>query len=151
MYSWAWTIYTHYEESCLLLYWKLPIFIKAHDSINFQWIHKFLKRLTWSLLLGRLLHFWVNKPMLNIGYVSNETNEDVRMYTWRIYSSRYLDTLLYMDEVDWDGTEYALEMQYFIYTCNNGRDSRTEIATEGTVNTMDRYRSTMQYDSLSTL
>ena len=26
--------------------------------------------------------------MLNIGYVWNETNTDVRMYTWRIYSSR---------------------------------------------------------------
>ena len=31
--------------------------------------------------------------LLNIGYVSNETNTDVRMYTCRIYSSRYLDTL----------------------------------------------------------
>ena len=28
-----------------------------------------------------------------------EQTKDVRMYTWRIYSSRYLDTLLYMDEV----------------------------------------------------
>ena len=37
--------------------------------------------------------------------VSNETNTDVRMYTWRIYSSRYLDALLYKVE-----TEYALEM-----------------------------------------
>ena len=36
--------------------------------------------------------------LLNIGYVSNETNTDVRMYTCGIYSSRYLDTLLYMDE-----------------------------------------------------
>ena len=33
--------------------------------------------------------------MLNIGYVSNETNTDVRMYTCGIYSSRDLDTLLY--------------------------------------------------------
>ena len=33
--------------------------------------------------------------MLNIGYVSNETNTDVRMYTCRIYSSRDLDTLLH--------------------------------------------------------
>ena len=37
--------------------------------------------------------FWLN--LLNIGYVSNETNTDVHMYTWRIYSSRDLDTLLY--------------------------------------------------------
>ena len=29
------------------------------------------------------------------GHVSNETNEDVRMYTCRIYSSRDLDTLLH--------------------------------------------------------
>ena len=29
------------------------------------------------------------------GVVSNETNEDVRMYTRRIYSSRDLDTLLH--------------------------------------------------------
>ena len=27
-----------------------------------------------------------------------EQTKDVRMYTCRIYSSRYLDTLLYMDE-----------------------------------------------------
>ena len=33
--------------------------------------------------------------LLNIGYVSNETNTDVRMYTCRIYSSRDLDTLLH--------------------------------------------------------
>ena len=33
--------------------------------------------------------------VLNIRYVSNETNTDVRMYTCRIYSSRDLDTLLY--------------------------------------------------------
>ena len=31
---------------------------------------------------------------------ASRTNEDVRMYTWRIYSSRDLDTLLYMDEVE---------------------------------------------------
>ena len=29
------------------------------------------------------------------GHVSNETNEDVRMYICRIYSSRDLDTLLH--------------------------------------------------------
>ena len=34
------------------------------------------------------------------GVVSNETNEDVRMYTWRIYSSRDLDTLLYKLELN---------------------------------------------------
>ena len=33
--------------------------------------------------------------ILMTGVVLNETNEDVRMYTWRIYSSRDLDTLLH--------------------------------------------------------
>ena len=37
--------------------------------------------------------------MLNIEYVSNETNTDVRMYISRIYSSRDLDTLLHKVEV----------------------------------------------------
>ena len=32
------------------------------------------------------------------GVVSNETNEDVCMYIWRIYSSRDLDTLLHKVE-----------------------------------------------------
>ena len=31
---------------------------------------------------------------------ASRTNEDVRMYTCRIYSSRDLDTLLYMDELE---------------------------------------------------
>ena len=43
--------------------------------------------------------------MLNIGYVSNETNEDVRMYTCRIYSSRDLDTLLHK-------VELSMELNY---------------------------------------
>ena len=34
------------------------------------------------------------------GHVSNETNEDVRMYTCRIYSSRDLDTLLHKVELN---------------------------------------------------
>ena len=37
--------------------------------------------------------------LLNIGYVSNETNTDVRMYTRRFYSSIDLDTLLYKLEL----------------------------------------------------
>ena len=52
-----------------------------------------------------------------IGCVSNETNEDVRMYTWRIYSSRYLDTLLHEVEV---GIRITLEEYWFIYTRNKG-------------------------------
>ena len=47
--------------------------------------------------------------LLNIGHVVlvlNETNTDVCMYTSRIYSSRYLDTLLYKVElnVHWNYT-----------------------------------------------
>ena len=38
--------------------------------------------------------------ILMTGHVSNETNEDVRMYTCRIYSSRDLDTLLHKIEVN---------------------------------------------------
>ena len=52
------------------------------------------------------LHFFVellvNKPLLN--EVSNETNKDVRMYTWRIYSGRCNHIAAH----GW--TEYALEM-----------------------------------------
>ena len=50
--------------------------------------------------------------MLNIGYVSNETNEDVHMYTCRIYSSRDLDTLLHkVEEVNNIG-----RMQVYIHS-----------------------------------
>ena len=47
-----------------------------------------------------MLHYGSTNLMLNgcVVLVSNETNTDVRMYTTRIYSSRYLDTLLYTDE-----------------------------------------------------
>ena len=38
--------------------------------------------------------------ILMTGHVSNETNEDVRMYTCRIYSSRDLDTLLHKVELN---------------------------------------------------
>ena len=51
----------------------------------------FLKRCSYSLY---------SDTMLNIGYVSNETNTDVCMYTCRIYSSRDLDTLLYKLELE---------------------------------------------------
>ena len=46
-----------------------------------------------------IVELLINKPLLNA--VSNETNKDVCMYTWKIYSSRYLDTLLYKLELDW--------------------------------------------------
>ena len=38
--------------------------------------------------------------ILMTGHVSNETNEDVRMYICRIYSSRDLDTLLHKVELE---------------------------------------------------
>ena len=38
--------------------------------------------------------------ILMTGVVSNETNEDVHMYIWRIYSSRDLDTLLHKLELE---------------------------------------------------
>ena len=41
----------------------------------------------------------LSRRVLNIGYISNETNTDVRMYNWRIYSSRDLDALLHKVEV----------------------------------------------------
>ena len=71
----------------VILLWKysgcLEICRKLLDSIcRFS----FLKRCSYSLY---------SDTMLNIGYVSNETNTDVRMYTCRIYSSRDLDTLLH--------------------------------------------------------
>ena len=44
--------------------------------------------------------------MLNIKYVLNETNTDVRMYTCWIYSSQDLDTLLYKLELIYIG-EYT--------------------------------------------
>ena len=46
-----------------------------------------------------------------------EQTKDVRMYICRIYSSRYLDTLLHKVEF---GIEYALEKYCFIYTRNKG-------------------------------
>ena len=47
-------------------------------------------------------------PLLNIGYVSNETGTDVRMYSLRIYSSRDLHSLLYMDEMINIGTDVRM-------------------------------------------
>ena len=50
-----------------------------------------------NFFLGNKL---INYSLLDIGYVSNETNTDVRMYICRIYSSRDLDTLLHKVELD---------------------------------------------------
>ena len=50
------------------------------------------------------------------GHVSNETNEDVRMYICRIYSSRDLDTLLHKVELNDEHWKNA----GLIYTRNKG-------------------------------
>ena len=58
--------------------------------------------------------------LLNIGYVSNETNTDVRMYTCRIYSSRDLDTLLHKVEVNNTGRMLVnIYSQQRIEKCEN--------------------------------
>ena len=50
---------------------------------------------------------WI-RVLLNIGYVSNETNTDVCMYIEEFYSSRDLDTLLLKVEVIWNGYHNSL-------------------------------------------
>ena len=50
--------------------------------------------------------------MLNIGYVVNETNTDVCMYTWRIYSSGDLDALLCrVDPIALENTLAFIQLQ----------------------------------------
>ena len=69
---------------------------------------------TWKVMVR--FHLWWHAPgrgLLNIGYVSNETNTDVHMYTWRIYSSRCSHIAV---QVEWD-TEWNLH--WFIYKCLN--------------------------------
>ena len=54
------------------------------------------------------------------GVVSNETNEDVRMYTCRIYSSRDLDTLLHKVELNNIGRiPVFIQSQQRIEKCEN--------------------------------
>ena len=58
--------------------------------------------------------------IIHFGYVSNETNEDVRMYTCRIYSSRYLDTLLHKVELNSIGRMLVyIHSQQRIEKCEN--------------------------------
>ena len=62
----------------------------------------------------------VNKPCVETGcvvLVLNETNTDVCMYTWRIYSGRCSHIAVQV------GTEmHGWKSQYFIYKCNNRRE-----------------------------
>ena len=54
------------------------------------------------------------------GHVSNETNEDVRMYTCRIYSSRDLDTLLHKVElINIGRMQVYIHSQQRIEKCEN--------------------------------
>ena len=54
------------------------------------------------------------------GVVSNETNEDVHMYTCRIYSSRDLDTLLHKVELNNIGRILVfIQLQQRIEKCEN--------------------------------
>ena len=71
----------------------------------------------------------VNKPLLNV--VSNEMNKDVRMYTWRIYSSRYLDTLLYMEH-DW----ICIGNAVVYIQCNNVRE-RMRLLSDVQIDTVE--------------
>ena len=57
-----------------------------------------------------------------LDWVSNETNEDVHMYNWRIYSSRYLDTFLHKVEFELNniGRMYVyIHSQQRIEKCEN--------------------------------
>ena len=56
----------------------------------------------WSVGVLVNVAFWVNKPLLDTR--NEEQTKDVRMYTWRIYSSRCSHIAVQV------GTEYALEM-----------------------------------------
>ena len=60
--------------------------------------HIVCKCITLLLYYWSTNHCWME--LERVVLVSNETNTDVHMYTWRIYSSRYLDTLLYKDELN---------------------------------------------------
>ena len=58
--------------------------------------------------------------ILMTGHVSNETNEDVRMYICRIYSRRDLDTLLHKVEVNIIGNTLAyIHSQQRTEKCEN--------------------------------
>ena len=80
----------------------LDVCRKLHE---FNHMFSLLKRCKYSLYSDTMLHYGSTNPMLNgtgrVVLVLNETNKGVCMYTWRIYSSRYLDTLLYMERVNW--------------------------------------------------
>ena len=76
------------------------------NACGFDHMFSLLKRCKYSLYSDTMLNYWSTNHcwtqhcwMECVVGVSNETNTDVRMYTWRIYSSRYLDTLLYKLEV----------------------------------------------------
>ena len=76
-------------------------FIESQESLlGYQLCKKLVKEV---LNIGSIRIY-----ILMTGHVSNETNEDVRMYTCRIYSSRDLDTLLHKVEDDQIGKNAVL-------------------------------------------
>ena len=66
---------------------------KESSSIDFSYIVQCLKSIVLNIELIRM-----NILMLDTRNV--EQTKNVCMYTWRIYSSRYLDTLLYKVELE---------------------------------------------------
>ena len=82
------------------------------NACGFDHMFSLLKRCKYSLYSDTMLNYWsTNHCWMELEHVvgvSNETNTDVCMYTWRIYSSRYLDTLLYKLEVNWRCMGYAV-------------------------------------------
>ena len=78
--------------------------------------HKWRKMST-SVLLEMYIHFML-LGVLNIGYVSNEINTDVRMYTRRIYFYVDVVTLLYMDEVRY-WMEFTLVYKFIGWNSNS--------------------------------
>ena len=70
----------------IVLVWMTGCMLEA---CGFDHMFSLLKRYKYSLYSDTMLHFGSTNPCrITRNVVSNETNEDVRMYTWRIYSSR---------------------------------------------------------------
>ena len=78
----------------IVLVWMTGCMLEACGSDH---MFSLLKRCKYSLYSDTMLHFG-SQTLIELH--ASRTNEDVRMYTWRIYSSRYLDTLLHKVELN---------------------------------------------------
>ena len=67
-----------------------------------------LKKCKYSLYSDTMLHFG---SQTLVALHASRTNEDVRMYTCRIYSSRDLDTLLHKVELELHCTVHGIELE----------------------------------------